>query len=1123
MSIVTVLVVGSSKPQEAVTGVKSISFDEIKIAKTANEKSKLLNSKKVTINGKEQLIDFTTLMVTGHKDNGEIFGLIKDENDKAIKFEDGSSYVCNGTNGVQGSGLDFSSILQKNGTLYMVNQFECNIGAMYMFELLQDEKTGVLTPKKNTLKFISQKSEFGGFVHCSGQVTPWSSHLGSEEYEPDARYIEENADEKGMTQNVYYDEMVKFFSGDRAKLNPYFYGWIPEVKINADGTPNYTKHYSMGRFSHELAYVMPDSKTVYMSDDGTNVGLFMFVASRAKDLSAGTLYAAKVLQNSAKDGGDFSLSWINLGYTTDEKVRTAVASMPKFSTFFEIAKVDENSNCPIGFKSINTSAYHECLKLKDGVDEVVVSRVETRRYAAYMGATTEFRKEEGITFNPLTNKLYVAMSAIEKGMENNQKASKVNSKYDIGGNNDIRVDYNYCGGVYELNVHRDKTIKSDYVANSMRAILTGTMIETDAHGNRCDLNGISNPDNITMLLGTDILSIAEDTSHHENNIIWAYNLKSGNLSRIISTPIGAESTSPFWYTNINGWAYMTAVTQHPNRDTKNRGESSVGVLGPIKFKQNTSVDLTSKKIVNNKAAYITSQCYTKTKDSNGQLHNPCMNCHINSKRPNYVNDWSLQEELAFNEYSKINRFTNLFKDRTSEVDAISDDNILTYIRKDNYKNSQNQIILAEQLKNLPKRWDFNSNEKWDGYMPDCYFNFDDEGFDINPKGGFTGWRAFGYYPFLGTFWPTNGSTDDVLIRLDNEFQTIDGKFDKDTYKVNLAIVEAMIKETNITIESVDESKWGVDLDKNGLENRTTQVTYQWMPLQSIYMSYVGDAKKLYDDGKVHIAAGLYPENTEFLHTVRYMDIDKTTQNISMSARVKELRYAKKYGWNTYAQIQNGMMAEVKEKEDFPERLKTVLGNMEEGLNNGYGWIYQGFIEDKEGYLRPQTYEETLYCIGCHSTIGAIVDSTFVFPRKFNHKQAQMGWSHWTQLKDGFKNIKEPILADGRHEYALYLQNNHSGDEFRANNEVIEKFFENNGSIKIDEVKKLQNNIDHLIIPSIKRAIKLNKAYKVIVNEQSFIYGRDAHITPTKNVHKEVKIDQKTGLKAIGMDRYPLRD
>lgn len=224
--------VSVSIPQETLKGIESISFDEIATAESADEKAKLLNTKKVTINDKEQTIDFTSLMATGHQDNGEIFGLIKDKNDQAIKFEDGSNYICNGTNGAQGSGLDFSSILQQNGTLYMVNQFECNVGAMYMFELAQDAVTGALSPKKDTLKFISQKSEFGGFVHCAGQATPWNSHLGSEEYESDARAVEANADANGITGNKYYDETAKFFGGDATKLNPYFTDGYQRLKSN---------------------------------------------------------------------------------------------------------------------------------------------------------------------------------------------------------------------------------------------------------------------------------------------------------------------------------------------------------------------------------------------------------------------------------------------------------------------------------------------------------------------------------------------------------------------------------------------------------------------------------------------------------------------------------------------------------------------------------------------------------------------------------------------------------------------------------------------------------------------------------------------------------------------------
>ncbi len=547
---------------------------------------------------------------------------------------------------------------------------------------------------------------------------------------------------------------------------------------------------------------------------------------------------------------------------------------------------------------------------------------------------------------------------------------------------------------------------------------------------------------------------------------------------------------------------------------------------PFLSEQNTSVDLRSKRVVQNDTSYIPSQCYTKTEDGQDGVHNPCMNCHVNSKRPNYVDDVALQESYSFNEYTKTNRYTNLFKDRSKAVDAISDENILAYVREDNYKDSSDRITLAEQLKSPPETWDYNANGSWDGYTPDCHFDFDTEGFDKAPDGDYTGWRAFGYYPFLGTFWPTNGSTDDVLIRLPKIFQEDEhGDFDIEVYKINLAVVEAMIKETDITIEATDESIWSVDLDKDGQLTTTTQVTYAWEPLKERYMSYVGKAKMIYDgelESNLYLpmAAGLYPEGTEFLHTVRYIDIKNGDP--TMASRMKELRYAKKESWNSYPQIQNAVLAEVKEKNDFPERLRSIIGDVEAGLKTSYGWVYQGFIEDKEGYLRPQTYEESMYCIGCHSTIGAIVDSTFVFARKFDHDEKQMGWYHWTQSEKGLQDIKEPRLADGRYEYAFYLEQNHAGDEFRDNTEVMEKFFDESGVLKQDEVNTLHGDISHLIIPSAARAITLNKAYKVIVEEQSYIYGRDAHVRPISNVHAEVEIDQSTGISANRMERYPLQ-
>jgi len=527
---------------------------------------------------------------------------------------------------------------------------------------------------------------------------------------------------------------------------------------------------------------------------------------------------------------------------------------------------------------------------------------------------------------------------------------------------------------------------------------------------------------------------------------------------------------------------------------------------------------------NNQAAYITSQCYTKTEDNEGGVHNPCFTCHINSNEPNYINDPDLQEVYDMSEYSKTNRFTNLFKDRTDAVLTINDNDILSYVREDNYKEANGTIKLTQKLNHIPSVWDINENGKWDGYKPDCYYNFDSEGFDKDPQGEFTGWRAFGYYPFLGTFWPTNGSTDDVLIRLAEVFwQDENGSFDLAIYKLNLAIVESLIKQKDIVIDTADETIYGVDLDQNGALSTANTIKYKWvqptfdvstMKISNFSMSYVGKAKSLLITNEYLIAPGLYPKNTEFLHTVRYIDIDETNATIKMASRMKELRYGKKVKWNTYAQLQNAALSEIKEKDDFPDRLRTITGNTEFGLQTGLGWIYQGFIEDATGELRPQNYEETLYCIGCHSGIGAIADSTFVFQRKFDDTHFKGGWYHWTQNPNGLKNISEPKTRDGRDEYTLYLEKNHAGDEFRDNTEVMEKFFESNGSLKTSKITTMHNDISHLLLPSRERALQLNKAYKVIVNEQSYIYGRDAHIRPVGNVHREVEQGKATRVNAV---------
>lgn len=523
----------------------------------------------------------------------------------------------------------------------------------------------------------------------------------------------------------------------------------------------------------------------------------------------------------------------------------------------------------------------------------------------------------------------------------------------------------------------------------------------------------------------------------------------------------------------------------------------------------TVVDITDDTTIN-PVPYIPPQCYTDPVSDQG-IQNPCYACHTESKRPNYLNDTDVQTAYNFPETGLKNNWDNLFKDRTEAIAKVSDQDILSYVREDNYFSDNGGIILSAKLANPPAEWDRNQNGQWDGYIPDAYFSFNAQGFDISPAGEYTGWRVFAYYPFLGTFMPTNGSTDDVMIRLPEAFRkNSDGQFDPVTYAVNLAIVEALIKEKDIPITAVDENTYGVDLDKNGVLSIAQHVKYDWMPKENRLMSYVGKAKALQEQGIVHLAARLYPEGTEFLHTVRYLDV--ADGKVKMAKRMKEVRYSKKNSWRNYYQLRGIVDDEIKERHDFPSRTKVALGDMESGLTVAQGWTYQGFIEDDAGQLRPQTYEETYFCTGCHGYIGSSNDTTISFARKFDHGSFRDGWYHW--LEKGLEGIADPLREDGRGEYAYYLEHNPTGNEFRDNEEVLNKFFNSDRSPKVQEFSKLSQDISHLLLPGAERALMLNKAYQIVVKEQSYRLGRDAVIKPVTTVHKTVEAEQDTGIKDI---------
>jgi uncharacterized protein len=567
-----------------------VTFSGIHAPVTDMEKRINRVSPSVVVNGQKYDLKYDVIARSGDIFKSGVFGRIYDQKGDPI---------ISGGQPWDSVDMDHTTLLPRIDAdgirrLFAVTQFESTPGAFYMTELYQDASSGKLFPLDT--QHIDDSHVNGSWVMCAGVRTPWLTHLSSEEYEPDAKYIE-----TGKMKNTYrWDQMARYFD-ESNQANPYDYGWTPEIDIvwskeNKKFEPKLTKHYAMGRFSHELAYVMPDNKTVYLSDDGTNVGLFMFVADQEGDLSAGHLYAAKWIQTSDENGGEAEILWISLGWADNKSIKQSLDEKITFSDIFHVFSMSHSGECQNG-RTINTQSGQECLKLKKGM-EMIASRLETRRYAAYMGATTEFRKEEGITYDSQSRTLYIAMSEVARGMESFQKKGKPSDKYDKNGWNDIQLPYNACGTVYGMEIARvqkdkqgrtlwiqawgDKNagknipphlmplagIPSHYVAINMKGVVSGVSSEnkyTPYEGmNTCAIHGLANPDNMTMLEKSDILVIGEDSgSGHQNDAVWAFNVGTKKLTRIFTTPYGSEATSPYWYKDLNGHAYLMIVTQHP--------------------------------------------------------------------------------------------------------------------------------------------------------------------------------------------------------------------------------------------------------------------------------------------------------------------------------------------------------------------------------------------------------------------------------------------------------------------------------------------------------------------------------------------------------------------------------
>ena len=417
----------------------------------------------------------------------------------------------------------------------------------------QDQKTGHLSLVK--YHNVDMSSVHGLWITCGASLSPWGTHLSSEEYEPDAFGQGLGTDMntmKAYSQNLY---------GDETTAKAYNYGHLPEITVNKDGTATAKKHYCLGRISHELIQMMPDQRTALMGDDYTNGGLFMFVADKEKDLSAGTLYVAKYL-NELNETSTAQIQWINLGHATSQDIDDLVNIKNIQPT--DIMESLNQDPQDASYTKVILAKKTIWVKVKPGMEKAAAF-LETHRYAALKGGSMAFTKMEGTTVNAKDKVAYSALANIQDSM--------------IRGNAAWLPEHNIAfakkisaGGIVAHDMQAAMSdslgaaIQSDWVPYQSHMLLMGQDIDAASDplgiGNTCDPNKIASADNIKFSETFRTLFIGEDSGNHVNNYLWAYNVDNKNLDRILSCPAGAEATGLHAVDSINGWTYIMSNFQH---------------------------------------------------------------------------------------------------------------------------------------------------------------------------------------------------------------------------------------------------------------------------------------------------------------------------------------------------------------------------------------------------------------------------------------------------------------------------------------------------------------------------------------------------------------------------------
>jgi secreted PhoX family phosphatase len=431
---------------------------------------------------------------------------------------------------------DFNGFIPTGpGKGYLFTNWELFPGGMSRMNIEKDAQGnwGVLDAM-----MVDFASVNGTGANCFGSVSPWNTPLTSEEWVVNTSV--------GSTTNPSWNSPTKI--ADDALLagmwalsdnasNPYDYGYIVEITDPESVTPLPVKHFTIGRYEHENSIVMPDRKTVYSSQDDTGGVLFKFVADTAEDLTVGTLFGAKLEQDAGLNDPavtGFDVTWVELASGNNAEIGGWINEFDGIGTdqfvdgessYMTLADVEAWADWVIAGRQAGVNYP----TLANGGGKVTAGLpmddrsafLESRQAARQLGATAEWRKLEGISIHQ--DRVEEAVTGFDKVADEVVTAAYMylaiadldNTMIDDEGDIQLSSRVKDCGGVYRAK------IENDYSLTRIEPVIMGATYRSSLDGaERCDVNNLSQPDNVVVMKDGRIL-LGED-GFQENNTLWMY-------------------------------------------------------------------------------------------------------------------------------------------------------------------------------------------------------------------------------------------------------------------------------------------------------------------------------------------------------------------------------------------------------------------------------------------------------------------------------------------------------------------------------------------------------------------------------------------------------------------------